>query len=150
MRLRNSVESAERILIDTISGHSSKVGLQRRPGCPGCGFIPENAKLLSASRMIGEISAFQWPADALITLSEPVLVGYSVRGSKQKMIFKRASEYDDTFPDSVSHEPESVELEIRDQFAADEFFARFGKRKIPTKFAIVSDQSKAFVIEFRG
>ena len=80
-----------------------------------------------------------------------VLVGaiaYRIAG-QETLLFDRASKFNSDFPATVSDNPGSVELEVRDQFSLDELARRFSGRAMPCKFAVVVGGGKTLVWEFR-
>ena len=108
---------------------------------------PTNAEVLRSGRQIGEHS-LNLPQDVSIVLSEPILVGYTLPGKPQQILFQRAADFGDDFPATVSSTPAEVELEVRDQFAMSELTERFAGRDLPIKFAIVQLDEASVIFDF--
>ena len=88
--------------------------------------------------------------DAKIFFSDPILASYTnVLTGDTHIVFERASLFDDTFPQTVSDDPNTIKLEIRDQFDAADLNDRFGSMAIPTKFALVEYDGKTVIVEFK-
>lgn len=145
----NSSAESVRVLVDTISGLSTRTELVRNPLCPACSRLPANPTLMSCERRI-DGKHFNGNLETVtVTLSEPVLASYRI-GETTVDVFKCASEFDDSFASQVADDPGSVDIEIRDQFALPEFLGRFSGFSIPTKFAILEDGERSVVFEFMG
>lgn len=142
-------EQATRVLVDTISGLASRIELLRNPLCPACARLPAELPLMSCRRRI-DANHFTGDLDAItVTLSEPVLTGYRI-GDTHVNVFKRASDFDDSFASLVSDVPDMVNIEIRDQFTLSELIGRYAGHAIPTKFALLEDGKRSLVLEFEG
>ena len=140
--------TAQRLYLDTIAGGLTRTGLAVKEGCPCCGRYAEEPRLVPSGRKIGALPQDLY-GTATVTLSEPVLVGYSV-GGVETIVLERASDFDTDFPTKVSDDPGAVLLEVKDQFSLAEIAARFPGRNIPCKFAVVADEGKPFLFEFTG
>jgi molybdopterin/thiamine biosynthesis adenylyltransferase len=137
---------AERVMIDTITGASTTVALDRVGGCPGCGQLPGHFQILTSRREIGPLGS-QFGSDAVVVASEPILASYRV-GDREELVFRRASEFDDSFRFSISAAGDAA-LEVRDQFTVGEIAGRFSFHRMPTKFAVVRGATETFVLEFK-
>ena len=141
--------TSSRALIDTISGSATNIELVRNPVCPACGRLPVRPAIVTSHRSVGQLSTLGALKPVSVTLSEPVMAGYRV-GDARTNVFKRASDFDDTYASHVADDPETVDIEIRDQFELHELIERFASMPIPTKFAIVDDGERTVVFEFEG
>jgi len=142
-------EQATRVLVDTISGSSSRIELVRNPLCPACARLPAEPTLMSCRRRI-DANHFAGDLDAItVTLSEPVLTGYRI-GDVHVNVFKRASDFDDSYASQLSEAPDTVNIEIRDQFTLGELIGRYAGHAIPTKFALLENGERSLVLEFEG
>lgn len=141
----SEARSARRIYIDTIAGSLTNTELSRVDGCPCCDRFAHALVVASCRPDIGE-----WPQDhakdLTVMTSEPILVGYVV-DKVGTVVFRRASEFDSHFPETLSSDPGAVSLDIRDQFTIEELTRRFGDRAMPCKFAVVPGE-KTTIFEF--
>ncbi len=147
LRMGSGSSSATRLLFDTIQGTSTLASLEPSGLCPCCAMAPTNAEVLRSGRQIGKHS-LNLPEDVSIVLSEPILVGYTLPGEPQQILFQRAADFGDDFPATVSSTPAEVELEVRDQFVMSELTERFAGRDLPTKFAIVQLDEASVIFDF--
>jgi len=142
--------TAKRIYIDTISGNLTRATLGRADGCACCGHFTGDPILITTQRSVGDLPE-GLELDATITTSEPILVSYRIAGQEgENTVFRNASSFDGNFPETVSTDPGSVDLEVRDQFTIGEIILRFAGRDMPCKFAIVSGNGKVLLCEFEG
>ncbi|SES03626.1 HesA/MoeB/ThiF family protein [Sphingobium sp. YR768] len=150
LRLGSDMEvEATRVLVDTISGLSTRTSLVRNPLCPACGRLPASPPLLTCGRHMGNLDLAHDPATITVTFSEPILTGYRI-GGNYVTVFKRASDFDDSYASQLADNPEVVDIEIRDQFSFAELISTFGHCPVPAKFAIVEADSRSIVFEFQG
>lgn len=140
---------SSRAFIDTITGSATNTELVRNPLCPACGRLPARPAIMTSHRNVGQLSTLGPLKHVSVTLSEPVVAGYRV-GDTRTNVFKRASDFDDTYANQLADDPAKVDIEIRDQFELDELIERFASLPIPTKFAIVDDGERTVVFEFEG
>lgn len=139
-----------RIYLDTISGNLTRSAPGRSEGCACCGRFEEEPVILPCRADIDGLPS-EAGTEATVIASEPILASYRIAGQDgEHLVFRRASEFDSTFPASVADDPGAVDLEIRDQFALGELSKRFAGRAMPCKFAIVSGANGTFVYEFAG
>lgn len=138
---------SSKILIDTISGTSSRSSIAVNDGCPCCGRLPQSAQFITSHRRIVDVP-LELAADVEIEASEPILVSYTLDGA-ETVVWEVASKFDDTFPAMVSDRPDAVVLDIRDHFTLGEIVERFGGRSVPCKFLICRTEP-SLVIEMRG
>jgi hypothetical protein len=104
--------------------------------------------LITTRRSVGDLPE-GLELDATITTSEPILVSYRIAGQDgEHLVFRNSSSFDSSFPETVSTDPGSVDLEVRDQFTIGEIIRRFAGRDMPCKFAIVSGNGKVLLCEF--
>jgi molybdopterin-synthase adenylyltransferase len=142
--------SAIRLLVDTISGITSRAELARKPDCPCCGRIPLGYKLIQCRPLVGELLSAA-PSVTHIEFSDPILVEYRVPAAGlSKIVFGRASSYDDTLPATLHVDPAEVEFDIRDQFDLGDLSSRFGSFRVPSKFAIMHGEGWTVIAEFTG
>lgn len=147
LRMGGATEGAARLLFDTIRASGSPAELSPSALCPCCATTPRRAAIVRSGRRIGE-DLQRAIEEAPVTLSEPILVGYSLPEGPQQIIFRPASEFGDDFPATVSSTPDGVALEIRDQFTTAELLERFCGRDLPVKFAIVERDDVRLVFDF--
>ena len=141
---------AKRFYIDTISGSSTRTALGRADGCVCCGRLPGEPYLVTSQRRVGALPP-EIDLDATIVTSEPILASYRIAGEDaEHVVFKNASSFDSRFPETVSADAGSVDLEVRDQFTIGELVRRFAGHDMPCKFAIVSGNGKVLICEFEG
>ena len=145
---------ASKILIDTITGRSQISEVQRKPGCPCCGLFDPATVIVKASPFIDDrFFADIKPRNGKVPLwsSDPILVGYRLAGSidesRLHVVFERASKYNDQFAKSISDDPDSVLVEIRDQFELDELQDQFWGRTIPAKFFVITDGDRTIIAD---
>lgn len=143
----NNNPVAHRLYIDTIGGSLTRTVLAPVEGCPCCGRFVGEPQIAACRRDIGALHEVSG-SDATVIASEPIFVGYRLDG-EETLLFDRASKFDSAFPASVSDEPGSVELEVRDQFSLEELARRFSGRAMPCKFAVVVGGGRTLVWEFR-
>ncbi len=158
LRLGQSDESsvqATRYFIDTINGQIQRTTLAKKALCPSCGIHPKPEAIIKASPVLND--RFNIPhkgkiSDVIIWTAEPVLVGYTETSNEKEekfnKIFQVASKFDDQFAKSVSDDPESVLIDIRDQFDLSELKNRFYNDTLPGRFAVLGDEQSAFVLDF--
>lgn len=141
---------ARRVYLDTISGSLTRTTLGRIEGCACCGRFAGRSVLLSSRSDVGGPLVGPDPETTVLT-SEPILVSYRIAGRDQEhIVFRRASDFDSTFPLTVTDDPGAVELEVRDQFTIGELCQRFADRVMPCKFAVVLKNDAILVWEFDG
>ena len=153
----NMAVSAHKVLIDTITGRSQISDVPRKPDCPCCGIFAPATAIFKASPVIDDrfLSDIK-TADGKAPLwsSDPILVGYRVVGGSDEsgfhIVFERASKYDDQFAKSISNDPDSVLVEIRDQFNLDDLQEHFWGRTVPAKFFVFVDGDKTIVVDLEG
>lgn len=150
LRLGSEVEcEATRVLVDTISGASTRTGLVRNPMCPACGRLPANPALMVCGRHMEKLDLDQDPTTITVTFSEPIVTSYRI-ADHQVTVFKRASDFDDSYASQLADDPGTVDIEIRDQFSFGELIDKFGNQPIPVKFAILEADARSVVFEFQG
>jgi molybdopterin/thiamine biosynthesis adenylyltransferase len=143
----DAVPTNTRLFFDTITSNMTRTSLGRNAQCPCCGRMSGVPILISCKDAVDNIPT-EIGLDATVTTSEPILVGYRSGSGSEFLVFQRASAFDDSFPATVSDDPGSVQLEVRDQFTLTEISTRFAGRRMPCKFAILSAQDKNIVCEF--
>jgi molybdopterin-synthase adenylyltransferase len=149
LRLGQSANQDEalRFFADTIGGSTSRSSIIKNPLCPGCGRYNELQKVhLPSKRKIGEAHECL-ASEMAVETSEPIFVDYICDG-KKKLIFDKASNFDSDFAKTVSEDPDSVVMDIRDQFLVSELVDRFSDRDIPCKFALIRSDDTIFILEF--
>ncbi|WP_375687998.1 ThiF family adenylyltransferase [Pseudooceanicola sp. LIPI14-2-Ac024] len=140
-------EHSIRFFADTINGTTSRSKIARNPLCPCCGrFGDANVMHVKSRRRIGQLD-YTEDVEQTIETSEPILVQYQANDTLT-VVFENASDYDSTFTQSVSEDPDSVVVDIRDQFVLSELVERFPDRDMPCKFAIVRSFDEIYVLEF--
>jgi hypothetical protein len=143
-----SAAAARRVYLDTISTSLTHTELGRTEGCACCGRLPSEPYLISSRAEIEDLPA-EFGLDATVVTSEPILVSYRIVGrNHEHLILRNASAFDSSFPATLSEDPNSVELEIRDQFSIAELARRFAGHSMPCKFAIVTGRDRTVVCEF--
>ena len=146
----DDIIEARRFYVDTISGSLTRATLARAEDCACCGRLSADPILIKSKRAIGELPE-GIELDATVTTSEPILVSYRIAGEDTRhLVFRNASSFDSSFPESVSADAGSVELEVRDQFTIEELIGRFAGFDMPCKFALVSGNGKILLCEFEG
>jgi hypothetical protein len=139
--------TARRFYVDTIAGSLTNTELSRVNGCPCCDRYADALVLVHCRPDIGE-----WPLghanNLTVTTSEPILVGYAV-DTVSTVLFRRASDFDSHFPETLSQDAGAVSLDIRDQFTIEELTQHFADRSMPCKFAVVAGAGRTTVFEFR-
>ena len=149
--------SGHKVLIDTITGRSQVSDVPRKPGCPCCGLFAPATAIFKASPVIDDrfFSGIKTAEEkAPLWSSDPILVGYRVAGcgdeSRFHIVFERASKYNDQFAKSISDDPDSILIEIRDQFELDDLQEHFWGRTVPAKFFVFTDGDKTIVADLEG
>jgi hypothetical protein len=147
--VNDAEQSVRKILVDTVTGRSVVSEGVRKAECPCCGRIGSEYRLLQCTRDIGTIAS-EIPSGT-ITLSEPILVGYSnSKTGESKIVFENAAKFDDGYALQIADDPGDIALDIRDEFDMDELANRFAGMRLPVKFGIVRIGSETLVIEFGG
>ena len=146
---------ARRTLIDTISGLSSVVAIDRRDGCPGCAAFPDAPRVVRTrnrwaprSESAADASLAELPlrlSDALITAYECTTCG--PLSDATRYVNQRAAAFDDSIAICPTCAAPSVRVEIRDTFALGELMRRFGGSKVPVKFALAELDSGPICID---
>lgn len=140
-------EHSIRFFADTINGTTSRSQIARNPLCPCCGRLGDMKVMhVKSQRCIGQLDCVQ-DVEQTIETSEPILVQYQANGTST-VVFEKASDYDSTFAQSVSDDPDSVVVDICDQFSLSELVERFSHRDMPCKFAIVRSSDGICILEF--
>lgn len=143
----NDQHDSLRFFADTIGGTTNRSSIMKNPHCPGCGRHIELEKVhLKSKRRIGQLQEFSSSTFEVET-SEPIFVDYLSAG-EQTIVFDKASNFDSDFAKTVSEDPDSVVMDIRDQFAVSELVNRFSDRDMPCKFALMQSDDTMFVLEF--
>ncbi len=155
-RLKDGGAKATRLLIDTISGHTTVSLFDKKAGCPGCGGFLQKRILVSARRTMadGEAVDSQWPqTDVTITCSDQILVGYYNRNcdkcdpSLLRVVMGRAADYDETSAACSECAYRKREVLIRDQFSVSEFLGAFRAHPLPGKFLLWAIEDDQFIVE---
>jgi molybdopterin/thiamine biosynthesis adenylyltransferase len=146
---------SRRVLIDTIGGTSSVVGIDRRECCPGCGAFAVPPRVVrtrncwaprsdsAADASLGELPLRL--SDALITSYECATCGPLATASRY--VNQRAAAFDDSIATCPTCAAPSVRVEIRDTFSLGELMQRFGYSMAPVKFALAELDSGPVCID---
>ena len=97
--------------MDTISGTLSNTILVHNHGCPCCTRFASEPQFVVCTPEVEQLTP-DFNVDATVLVSEPVMVAYRT-GGKEHVVFERAAKFDSSFPELVSEDPGSVELEVR-------------------------------------
>jgi len=149
LRLGGSAGNAQsvRFFADTINGTTSRSDITKNALCPGCGRYRDMEVVhIQTKRRIGRIREFQ-AVEQTVETSDPILVEYCSDNTTTE-VFENASRFDSAFAKSVSGEPDSVVVDIRDQFSISELVEKFPDREMPCKFAVMRSNNIIYVLEF--
>jgi molybdopterin/thiamine biosynthesis adenylyltransferase len=145
---------SSRLFVDTIRGYSQIVNISKGDACPCCGLLKPAISRLRASGEINETFEAllrDLIREETIWTSDPILTGYWIRVdemlSEFQPVFERASAHTDQFPTQVAVDPNTVLVEIKDQFTITELVERFSGRKIPAKFLTMRDGADTIMVE---
>jgi hypothetical protein len=155
-RMNDEGARATRLLIDTISGHTTVSVFGKKDGCPGCGeFLPQRF-LVSARRAVedGTATDSQWSVgDLTFTSSDQILVGYHNRNcdrcdpNRLHVVMGRAADHDESFVVCPDCSYRKREILIRDQFSVSDLLGRYRGYTLPAKFLLWSIEDDQFVVE---
>ena len=145
---------SQKILVDTITGNTQKSTCPINLECPCCGMYYPASAIVKASplisdRFFSDLEPEQ--GETTIWSSDPILTGYKISDSYDPeqfhVVFERASEFDDQFASTISKNPDSVLIEIRDQFDLKEFEEQFAGKKAPVKFFVMTNNESTIIID---
>jgi molybdopterin/thiamine biosynthesis adenylyltransferase len=144
---------ARRRLIDTLGGAGSTSDLERRAGCPGCGRYGRPPQLVHIRNRWATCSKGPDPGLEAVTaqplqLSDALVTGYECAScgpqeEAARYVGRRAAEFDDGIATCSRCAGASVRVEIRDAFTVGELMERFGRGRVPAKFALAEIGGRA-------
>jgi hypothetical protein len=149
--------TARRVMMDTISGVSSAVELGRTEGCPACGEIREQPRVVrtrnrwSLAPEMAQLDAAAFKQ--VLRLSDPIVTGYECAAcgplpEAAKYVDHRAAEFDDSIAVCPQCATPAVRIEVRQRFELGELVERFGARPVPAKFALADIDGRTVCFDF--
>lgn len=145
------------IFADTILGRATRSRQRKRAGCGGCGQYAGRLKTVALSPVVAEDTFAALELDAgntVVDFSDMILTGHwsHVKGEEQTFtpVFRRASDFDDSYASQVAEVGTRIEVEIEDRFALPHLIKRFEGMVIPAKFAVIRDGQKSILADFEG
>jgi molybdopterin/thiamine biosynthesis adenylyltransferase len=146
-------KNARRIFFDTVSSVSSKINIQKNAGCPCCGTKSDKSIILKAARDIDSFLELHAESDVTVTSSDPILVEWSAPNcaacatTPSVVIFKRASEFNESSTIcGTCNLPQRLPV-VRDQFSVRELRERFKGQTFPSKFLSWEIEGTQFIVE---
>ena len=148
----NTGNLAERILVDTFSGHSTLSTIENNDACVACGDVGATITIMQASSIVHDTFRNVAEQPCFLTTSDAILV--SKRCVKcqpddddAEVVFERVSNFNATQSMCPTCQEDSMQLDIRDTFTVDELITHFVGRKLPAKFVRFSNHQKTIIIE---
>lgn len=148
--------NAVRTLIDTKTGSSTLADLESAAECPCCSSFSGPVTLLRTGAVMKcsllNETVNEGFGQLTVRTSDQILAAFRCTScdDSPKIVFGRASDYDDRLTTCDRCGQQSVEVEIRDQFTVEELRKRFDGRQIPAKFLMLDLPSGTTVIELNG
>ena len=145
--------TARRQLFDTIGGAGSAVHVERVAACPACGTFDLPPRVVHvrnrwAARPDGAGGTAPAVAEQVLRLSDPLITGYECAtcgplATASRYLHHRATEFDDSITVCPACAAPSVRIEIRDTFTVAELTERFGRERVPARFALAQIGGRA-------
>jgi len=142
LRVGNGAQvGARRILVDTRTGASTNVALERNDACAGCAaLVPRPRRIAARGDWCGALASHA-PGAAGVLLSDPVIFGYAcmVCGATKharRYVGHRADEFDDRIMRCGECGELAARVDIRGEATVDELQALAGGAPPPVKFLL--------------
>jgi len=150
-----NLQSSRRTFIDSMTGSTSNIDLQKRNDCKICSIRSKNKIFVKAPSTIGyNIFRLSRAVRKNISFksSEPILteihcLDCDTNGKNPKIVFKKARDYDSsisTCPDCGGHK---VKISIKDSFSLGELVTKFYGYNIPCKYIMCELSNELVIIE---
>lgn len=134
---------ARRILVDTGTGTSTVVRLERSESCVGCGpLVPRPRRIASGGDWERALAAYAPDAQGVL-LSDPVIFDYTCATCGPTpyaawYVAHRADEFDDRIIRCAQCGQLAARVDIRTEVAIDDLRRRFGDTALPVKFLLAN------------
>jgi molybdopterin/thiamine biosynthesis adenylyltransferase len=151
-----SSAGSARCFHDTFTGESTRSEIGRRDGCPGCSDLRDTRVIVRARRTIASSLAQGGlcPGAGPLAFSDRVVTLVRCRtchaGEAPEIIFGRAGRFDERLAECPRCRQRSREIELRDQFSADELLRDYSARSVPGKYVICVVDDVQVVVELEG
>lgn len=146
--------TSQHTLMDTASGRSTSSASEKNAECPCCSQFAPASEILKISRKLNEAELSPPCSDlgeCLVVSCQPILVGYYLTNSANPKVlvpvFKKASDFGDDFASTVSSDPDSVLVIVKDQFSSMEFFDQLAGLELPVNFVMLILNGRTTIME---
>jgi molybdopterin/thiamine biosynthesis adenylyltransferase len=161
LRLGNhqSINFSYRIFCDTISGNTSKYNLLRNTECPVCSDISKPVVIVKSKNIIEEkiFNTINFNDENISIKTSEQIIAYtkclkcqSKNDDDRKIIFDKASNYDESLSFCKICKEKSVEVIIKDQFSVKELLLNYHGLTIPCKFFTFEDDDLIYLFDLEG